>query len=193
MADSTRERAGFAGAVEAARVQLAGIPESGTWPLSERLSAFFFLLLDTVEERAVEAAPEAPALAFRREAAGWFSSFQENLRGVLPEVGSSTDVHGVNRWLAELAPNRAVVAEIMVQLLQSALEDESEDRQRSAALADRVLTVLASVWSTPIPAQVVDVLRYSIEAGYLPLDKVPIIQSWFDGNDSGEGEVANEE
>jgi hypothetical protein len=188
MATTKMEGAAFADAVEEARVQLNGIPESGTWPLSERLSAFFFLLLDTVEEHAAGVEPEAPAIAFRREASGWFSPFQEKLRSVLPEIGASSDVHGVNRWLAELAPNRAVIAEIMVQLLQSALEDDSEDRQRSAALADRVLTVLASVWSTPIPAQVIDVLRYSIEAGYLPLDKLPIIQSWFDGDEDEAGE-----
>lgn len=190
-----REGAVFAEAVKKAQGGLAGIEESGGWPLSERLSAFFFMLLDAVEERAVAIEADAPARAFRREASGWFSPFQEALRAALPEVGSSTDVHGVNRWLAELAPNRTVVAEIMVQLLQAALEDESEDRQRSAALADRVLTVLASVWSTPIPAQVVDVLRYSIEAGYLPLDKLPIIESWFrsDESESGASQVGTDE
>lgn len=177
-----REGAGFAEAVKQAQGQLATIEESGGWPLSERLSAFFFMLLDAVEEVAAAADGDTPARAFRREASGWFSPFQEELRGALPGIGASSDVHGVNRWLAELAPNRAVVAEVMVQLLQAALEDESEDRQRSAALADRVLTVLASVWSTPIPSQVVDLLRYSIEAGYLPLDKLPIIESWFESD-----------
>lgn len=181
-----REGAEYAEAVEQARAQLEGIEEAASWPLSERLSAFFFMVLDAVEERAAAAEPDAPVVAFRRDASGWFSPFQEALRSTLPVIGASSDVHGVNRWLAELAPNRAAVAEVMVQLVQTSLEDDSEERQRSAALADRVLTVLASAWSTPIPAQVLDVLRYSIEAGYLPIDKWPFIRDWF-GDDAKDG------
>jgi len=189
MSTSHREGAEYANAVEQARAQLESIEEAASWPLSERLTAFFFMVLDAVEEQAVAVEPDAPAVTFRRDASGWFSPFQEALRSTLPVIGASSDVHGVNRWLAEWAPNRAAVAEVMVQLVQTSLEDDSEERQRSAALADRVLTVLASAWSTPIPAQVLDVLRYSIEAGYLPIDKWPFIRDWFGGDETGDDDA----
>lgn len=190
MTTSPREGAHYAGAVAEAQQQLELIPDAANWPLSERLGAFFFLLLDAVEDRAVVDDADHPAGAFRRSASGWFSPFQESLRDALPSIGVSNDVSGVNRWLAEFAPNRAVVAEVLVQLVQASLEDETEDRQRSAALADRVVAVLASVWSTPIPSQVVDVIRYGIEAGYLPLDKLPVIRSWFEEEDPTEDDEA---
>ncbi len=193
MTTSRRTGTAFADAVPTAREQLESIPEAADWPLSERLSAFFFILLDAVEEVATSEDADTPSGAFRREASGWFSPFQDKLRETLPVIGASSDVSGVNRWLAELAPNRAVVAETMVQLIQASLEDDSNERERSTALADRVLTVLSSVWSTPIPSQVVDVLRYSIEAGYLPLDRLPIIQSWFDTDESQASDEDNSE
>lgn len=171
----------FAPAVTGALEHLASIPGSVNWPLSERLSAFFFMLLDAVEAVAAEVEPDQPAAAFRRDASGFFSPFQEALRDALPAVGQASDVSGVNRWVADLAPNRVVVAEIIVQLLQAALEDESEERQRSAALADRVLTLLASVGATPIPARTVDVIRYAIEAKYLPW-----VGEWFARKEEGD-------
>jgi hypothetical protein len=188
MTTTQRKGGRYAEVIAEAHAQLEQIPDAGDWPLSERLGAFFFLVLDAVEIQAAEDNPGDAAGAFRREASGWFSPFQDALREGLPAIGASNDVSGVNRWLAEFAPNRAVVAEVMVQLIQASLEDESEDRQRSAALADRVLTVLAGVWSTPIPSQVVDVIRYSIEAGYLPLDKLPLIRSWFAGEETPDSE-----
>lgn len=170
----------FAHAVADALAQLASVPGSDVWPLSERLTAFHFMLLDAVEAVALDIEPDAPARAFRREASGFFSPFHEALRDALPAVGRASDVSGVNRWVADLPPNRLVVTEIMVQLLQAALEDDSEEGQRSAALADRVLTLLASVGATPIPQKLVDVIRYAIEAGYLPVDKLPWVGEWFD-------------
>lgn len=179
--DTSSHRPGepFAPAVSDALAQLAAVPGSDVWPLSERLSAFHFMLLDAVEAVAMGMEPDAPAKAFRRDASGFFSPFHEALRDALPAIGQASDVSGVNRWVADLAPNRVVVAEIMVQLLQAALEDDSEEGQRSAALADRVLTLLASVGATPIPQKMVDVIRYAIEAGYLPVDKLPWVGEWF--------------
>ncbi len=169
----------FAHAVADALTQLDSVPGSASWPLSERLSAFHFMLLDAVEAVASDLEPGAPAKAFRREASGFFSPFHEALRDALPRIGQASDVSGVNRWVADLPPNRVVVAEVMVQLLQAALEDDSEEGQRSAALADRVLTLLASVGATPIPQKTVDVIRYAIEAGYLRVDKLPWVGEWF--------------
>ncbi len=182
MSTTHREGTHYADAVTEAIHQMAHVEEISSWPLSERLKAFFFMLLDAVEARAMDAEPNAPATAFRRDASGWFSPFQEALREVLPTVGDTSAVHGVNQWLASLAPNRVVIAEVIVQLIQTSLMDTSEERQRSAALADRVLTVLASTWSTPIPAQIVDVLRYSVEAGYVPIDRWPVFRQWFDNS-----------
>lgn len=171
----------FAPAVSDALEQLASVPGSADWPLSERLSAFFFMLLDAVEAVAAGVESDNPATAFRREASGFFSPFQEALRDALPTVGRASDVSGVNRWVADLPPNRVVVAEIMVQLLQAALEDVSEGRQRSAALADRVLTLLASIGATPIPARLVELVRYAVQTGYLPW-----VGAWFARKEEGD-------
>ena len=77
MTTSHREGAQYAGAVAEAQQQLEHIPDAANWPLSERLGAFFFILLDAVEECATKEDVDHPAGAFRRSAAGWFSPFQE--------------------------------------------------------------------------------------------------------------------
>lgn len=175
---STRHSDRFAQAVPAALDQMKSIPGSDIWPLSERLSAFFFMLLDGVEEAALTMEPGNALAAFRREASGFFSPFQDALRDTLPLVGRASDVGSVNKWVADLPPNRVVLAEAMVQLIQATLADTSEERQRSAALADRVLSLVASLGATPIPGRIVDVIRYSIEAGYVPLADFPGIGEW---------------
>ena len=93
----------------------------------------------------------------------------------------AVDVPGVNRMVSDTAPVRFVVAEIIVQLLSTSLADESDGRERSAALADRTLAWAASVLTSPVPGKSVDLVRYAVEAGYLPLNRIPGLSDIFAG------------
>ncbi|MDA0683343.1 MAG: hypothetical protein O2797_03635 [Bacteroidetes bacterium] len=175
----------FEEAVAAAIEQLASIPGSSQWPVSERLTAFFFMLLDGVEESA-----EEPSDVFINEASGFSSDFQKALREALSDVVSGIDLPGVNRLITDTAPSRFVVAEMLVQLLEVALNDDSPERERSAALADRTLSFASSILTTPVPQKAVDLTRYAIEAGYLPIDKIPVVGDWIFGHSNGADESA---
>jgi hypothetical protein len=173
--------------------QLNLIPQVESWPVSERLTAFFFILLDTLdgmkELRATSesggdsSSPGAEPLdfadVFRQEASGVTSAFHQELREALSGVTRAADVPAINRLVTDTAPARFLVAELLIQLISASLNDQTADRQRSAALADKTLAYAASVLSTPVPQKAVDVVRYSVEAGYLPLDKIPVIRDWF--------------
>ena len=167
----------FSGSVADALVQIRQIPESDTFPVSERLTALFFILLDNIE--GLNPNPNELSVAFNRQASGFASRFHVALRGALSEVTDASDVPGVNRIVADTAPARFVVAEMLVQLLSSSLSDKSGDRLRSAALADKTLAFAASVLSSPVPQKAVDLVRYAVEAGYLPLDRIPLVSDWF--------------
>jgi len=190
------------------------IPDADIWPVSERLTAFFFMILDALDGMKVEFAETRPnaeeniseagfeharfAAAFKREASGFTTPFHEALREALSAVTRAPDVSSINRMITDTAPARLVVAEMIIQLLSASLLDDSKDRERSAALADKTLAYAASVLATPVPQKAVDVLRYSVEAGYLPLDRIPFVADWLKGdhpedtpsNDDSSGEAS---
>jgi len=181
----------FESAVSAATEQLDGIPGSSEWIVGERLKAFYFMLLDAIE--GMLSGHEDGGSLFRRDASGVVSPFQSALREALSSVQQAPDVSMINQWVTDSSPARFVTAEIMVQLIQTALNDDTEGRERSAALADRVLTACASVQSSPIPSDGVDVLRYAVEAGYLPLDRLPILSSWFESSNDADTDASPDE
>ena len=76
-----------------------------------------------------------------------------------------------------------MVAEMLVQLLSASLGDDSEGKQRSAALSDKVLAAAASVLASQIPQKTADVFRYAVEADYLPISNIPFVSDWL-GMDS---------
>ena len=161
--------------VDASYASLTDVPDAASWPASERLTAFFFMMLDSLE------GAEVSASTFNREASGFSSSFQEALRARLVDVMNADDVPGVNRLLSDTAPVRFIVAEILVQLLSTSLSDDTDGRERSAALADRTLAWAASFLTSPVPGKSVDLVRYAVEAGYLPLNRIPGLSDLFAG------------
>lgn len=151
----------YSALVNAAGASLAAMDGVEAWPVQERLTAFFFMLLDGLEEAGIDAS------SFNRDASGFGSVFHEALRARLEGVLSASDVPLVNQVVTNTAPIRFVVAEILVQLLSTSLADETEGRERSAALADKTLAWAASLMANPVPAKTVDLVRYAVEAGYL--------------------------
>jgi hypothetical protein len=156
---------------EAERVALSSpLEETST---EERLATFCFVLLDVFEkhENFVRA-------TFSNRASGLFSPFQDGLRSVLASLLDAPDLSGANRFLFNNGVVRFALAESIVQLLARWIEDDSTDKERSTALIDRVVAWWAEVVTTGIPDKSIDVLRYGVEAGYLPLDRIPFIRDW---------------
>ncbi len=154
----------FRTCVDRASANLSAATGSEEWPLRERLTAFFFMLLDAIEELDL---PDVSA-AFNRSASPFGSLFHEQLRQALNQLMDAPDVPALNRMLTSSAPSRFVAAETLVQLLATSLADASPDRQRSAALVDRTLDFVSTLIINPIPSKAVDLVRYAAEAGYVP-------------------------
>lgn len=172
--------------VHDAHRMLESVDGAADWPVADRLTAFHFMLLDAWEAEGLSGTD------FNREASGFFSPYHEALREALAHVAVAPDVPGVNRFVADTSAVRFVTAEIMVQLLSTALADTSEGRERSAALADRALAWVASLFTSPVPGRTVDLVRYAVEAGYLPLDRIPGISDWFrPAGERGEAHAAD--
>ncbi len=166
---------GLANTIASALEDLKSIPDSDGFPVSERLTAFFFLLLDHVEAQDGRS-------NFNEEASGFSSAFHESLRSALSVVMLAPDVPLVNRMVVDSAPSRFLVAEMLIQLISTSLEDDSEGKQRSAALSDKVLASAASILASPIAQKAVDVFRYAVEANYIPVSKIPVISEWFNAD-----------
>lgn len=156
--------AAFKACVLRAADQVAQAPGSETWPVRERLTAFFFMVLDALEDLQL---PDATA-HFNREASPFGSAFHGALRDALRDMVDAPDVPTMNRVVCRWGPSRFVAAETMVQLLSISLADTSPDRQRSAGLVDRTLDFVSTVMANPIPSRAADLARYAAEAGYVP-------------------------
>jgi hypothetical protein len=163
----------FIQALDSATTVLLDIPEYHDMAASDRLSAMYFILLDQLDAISVLVAD------FNQEASYWGSPFHKELRSRLGIVLEGPDVPGVNRLLGDAPIPRFLAAEFLVALIGTSLGDDSEDRQRSTALADRLLTLASTTLTSLIPTKVVEVGRYAVEAGYLPIDQLPIISTWF--------------
>ena len=174
-------RPDFSSVVDTAHAQLVVLPEYDSFPIDERLTAFFFILLDALEDNEIEA--ETLSTEFDMRASIWWSPFHTKIRSVLPELLSSPDMPGVNLLVAGTSGYRFLIAELLVQLLSTSLADDSEDKQRSAALADKVFAFAASILTSPVIGNATDVFRYAVEAGYIAVERIPFVSSWLNSNE----------
>ena len=134
----------------------------------ERIEALTFILLDSLEPF-----PGVDKRLFRRYAAPLRSTFREDLVEALQSVTASSDVPAVNRVVVDAGVSRWVLAETIIRLVEESLADESANRSRSAALADRSLALASAVATDQVAQRVTDLIRYAWEADYFAFPRSP--------------------
>ncbi|NNF03239.1 MAG: hypothetical protein HKN17_02130 [Rhodothermales bacterium] len=160
--------------VEVAARQAAGVPEYDRFTLQERLGTFVFILLDVIERHESFVRQTLPS-----PLTGPLNPFEGSVRRVLRPILDAVDVPSVNRFGVTSAPSAAVAANGIVWLIRAWIRDDSEEKQRSTALIDRSLSLMAASMTNPVPQRGIELLRYGVEAGYLPLDRIPVVGDWF--------------
>ena len=171
--------------VDEAEQKARALPGFELLAFEERMATFVFLLLDEFESN--EAFVRR---TFSARAAGAFSPFQGALRAVLADIMNAADVCSANRAFLGAPPVSFAMSESVVQVVDRWLSDESTDRQRSTALIDRVVSWWAAVATSDIAEKSVDLVRYGVEAGYLPIGKIPIVRDWLGLSRREEGSEA---
>jgi len=171
--------------VEQAAEMAAGVPNFDQFTLQERLGTFVFILLDVLEQNArfIEAAYPSPLT-------GPLNPFEGAIRKVLPSILDAPDVPTVNRFGVTSVPSAAAAANGIGWLIRAWISDESEEKQRSTALIDRSISFMAASMANPVAQRGVDLVRYGVEAGYLPLSRFPIIGDWFSSESEQDGSDA---
>lgn len=151
----------FGSRARQAALLAAELPESESAGYEERLGAFCFVLLDVLDEY-----PGLPGNALRRHTCGLRDHTRGALRDGLALVVDAPDVPGLNRPVVGSTFARMVLAEVVLHLVATAIEDRSEDRARSAALIDRTVALIGAAATSPVPQRFVELLRYLWESGY---------------------------
>ncbi|NNE34639.1 MAG: hypothetical protein HKN13_05360 [Rhodothermales bacterium] len=159
--------------LDQAESEVRSLPGFELLALEERLASYVFVLLDVFEQNRAFV-----NRTFDERAAGLFSPFQQGLREALSNLFQATDVSSTNRILFDNAPVRLALSESIVQVVNKWVEDDSENRERSTALVDRVVALWAELLTTGIPDRSVELFRYAVESGYLPIDQLPIVKDW---------------
>lgn len=160
--------------VQQAAEMAAGVPNYDRFTLQERIGTFVFILLDVLEQH-----DRFIRLMFPGPLTGPLNSFEGAVRNVLPPILDASDVPSINRVGVTSIPSAAAAANGIVWLVRAWINDGSAEKQRSTALIDRALSLMAASMTNPVPQRGVDLLRYGVEAGYLPLGKLPFIGDWF--------------
>ena len=154
----------FAERVYEAGVAASELPGAADSGFAERLEAFCFVLLDVLDEF-----PGIGPKVFSRYAAGFVGRFRDAVRDVLVRVTDAPDVPGVNRLAVDTSVARYLLSEAVIQLVDASLRDTTADRQKSAALIDRAVALVAEITTDRVAQRLVDLAKYSYEAGYLSL------------------------
>ncbi len=147
----------------------------------ERAGAFVFIMLDLLEERSAFV-----DMTFRSYAAAWGSAFRSRLADAAGSVLDAPDVPGINQAALASGPLAVPAAEVFVRLVTTWLGDETEGRQRSTALIDKVVRLYGSLATNSTANDGVDVIRYAVEAEYLP--RIPFLSDWLFGSEPAEPE-----
>ncbi|NND70890.1 MAG: hypothetical protein HKN43_04870 [Rhodothermales bacterium] len=172
-------RESYVAFLDAAVDAMSALPDIDDSLIQERLATLVFILLDVLEEH-----QSYVNQTFRRFAAGFKSPFQQALRDQLGRIVESPDVPGINQLIFGHNASLFVLSESIVQLINIWRSDDSTQRERSSALIDRYVSFWTEIISSGVPERTVDLIRYSIEADYLPLKNVPFVKDWFRSNTS---------
>lgn len=175
-------RACFANYARHAADMANNLPEWAIMPVEERLASFVFILLDVLAEH-----EELVSNTYDKFASGYFSEFQTILRSQVTSFLESADVSGVNKTILDNGPVRVAVADSVVRLIRLWIEDDSSEKDRSIALIDRTVSWWADIFSNPIPETTVSLIRYAVEAGYIPVKSIPFVSQWFE-DDPGDSD-----
>lgn len=167
-------RASFIAYVDESSEHATSLPGWPDMPIEERFATFVFLLLDVLAER-----ESVVQDTFKPFASSYFSDFQTTLRSRVSTLIDSADVSGINQTLLDNGPVRVAVADSIVRLVGLWLEDDSTDKERSIALIDRTIAWWADIFANPVPDTTLELLRYAVEAGYVPVKSLPFIGQWF--------------
>ncbi len=159
--------------MDEADITAGNVPGFESMLVEERLATICFVLLDVFEQH-----ENFVAATFANRATGFFSPFQERLRESIATLLDAPDLSGTNRVLFNNAPIRLAISESIVQVLSRWVADDSDDKERSTALIDRVVAWWSEVLTNGIADRSLDLIRYSVEAGYLPIDKLPFVRDW---------------
>ncbi|MBO6779441.1 MAG: hypothetical protein JJ896_07285 [Rhodothermales bacterium] len=153
---------------------LATVAELAPPGPEERFGAFAFVMLDLLEEDLGYA-----TATFDRYASPWGSPFRARLGSALDEMLDIDRVPGINRAVLSGTPSAFVTVQTFVTLIQAWLDDDSDDRERSTALLDRLVRFYAELAANQTASRGLDVLRYAAEAGYIP--GASMVGDWFFG------------
>jgi hypothetical protein len=150
--------------------------------VEERVGAFCFVMLDLLEERSAFTHATFSGLAGQLG-----SPFRVSVGSALGRLLDSDDVPAVNSAVLIASPVRFVTVEVFLRLLNSWLQDDSEDRERSTALLDKTVRFYGEIASNQTVNKGVDVVRYAVEADYLP--RIPFLSDWLFGEEPDEEEA----
>jgi hypothetical protein len=169
----------FLGQATEAMDGLGGLKDAD---LNEKLSTLIFILLDVFEENV-----EYVDATFSRYASGFSSRFQKDLKEWLSNLLQSEDVPGANQFLFDNKATLFVLSESIVQMIKLWLKDDTEQHDKSIALIDRSVSLWSEILTSGVPQRSVELVKYGVEAGYLPIKDLPFVGEWFrDSSDSSE-------
>ncbi len=144
--------------------------------LEERLSTFIFVLFDFLEEQFdfVTETFDDDVVHY-----GTGSPFRKELNALFRELLDTEDVPPVNRFFTDQKLLHTFLTHQYLFLVSYWLKDESPQREKTVALADKLVAFLVELVTFRGIERGVDLAKYLVNVGIIEIDKIPFVGTWF--------------
>ena len=147
-----------------------------TFGFDEQLATFIFLMFDFLEEQLPFARRTFEPYVIEDRAP---TGFREGVGRVFHELLQSAAVPPTNQLLVDRERIRTGLTWVYLGLVRFWLEDTSPQREQTVALVDKVVAFVAELATFGGIERGVDLAKYMVNIGLLPVDKWPFFRDWF--------------
>lgn len=146
-----------------------------SFSLEEQVSTFVYMMFDFLQEQRLYVKHSFHKMML----GGVGSEFRTELGSLFKEFLDNDDVPMANRVITGFGPLHTFIAYQYLLLIKFWLSDESDDQQKSLALAEKLIAFFVDVASFRGIDRGVELFKYMVNADVLGLGHLPFVGSFF--------------
>ncbi len=148
--------------------------------LEERLATFVFVMFDFLEEQ--EAFVKRTFEEYVVEDCGT-SRFRKEVKALFRELLDTDDVPTTNRFFTNKALLHGFLTNQYIFLVSYWINDESAQREKTVALADKLVAFFAELATFRGIERGVDLAKYLVNVGIINVENIPFVGQWFESEE----------
>ena len=158
------------------RTVRAAIGGYESFTLEERLSTFIYVMFDFLEEQQAFVAQTFEEYVMDDHTA----RFRKEVKALFRELLDTDDVPTTNRFFTDRDLLHGFLTNQYLLLVSYWIKDESPQREKTVALADKLVAFFAELATFRGIERGVDLVKYLVNIDLIDLDNIPFVGRWFE-------------